>query len=118
MIQRTLLTAAALALLLAAPARAENAALTQDLKCLALSFTMLKSDDPKVADAGKTVAFYYLGRIDARDPSVDLVARFSDPAMQLSPDDMKAVATICAGQLSKRGQELNAASKELAARGF
>ena len=110
--------AAMLTLALSTTARAETPDMTHDLKCLALSFTLIQSADPKIADAGKLATFYYLGRVDGRDPTIDLADRFSKPDMQLSQEQLQSMAVDCGAELSERGTALKETSRRLEAAGF
>lgn len=107
-----------LTLIMSTSARAETPEMTHDLKCLALSFTIIQSNDAKVADAGKIATFYYLGRIDGRDPTIDLADRFSQPDMQLSQEELQRLAMDCGKELSERGKALTETSRRLEAAGF
>ena len=111
------LTAVALSLALSTTARAETPQMTQDLKCLALGFTLIQSTDPKVVEAAKVATFYYLGRVDGRDRTIDLADRFSKPDMQMSQDELQRMAQVCGGELSARSGELMDMSKRLEAAG-
>jgi hypothetical protein len=112
----------ALALALAATpalaARADTAddPSTADLKCLIVGFTMAQSTDPTQADAGKIVSFYYLGRLDGRDPSYDLEGRLVEVSSHMTPDEIRAAATRCGAALQARGQSIQAIGERLKAR--
>lgn len=117
MIRSIALTVTVLTLALAAPAHAESPETTQDLKCLAVGFALIQSPDPAVVDAAKVATFYYLGRIDGREPALDLADRLSKPDMQLTQEDLQKAAAICGDQLGARGKQLMEASKKLEAMG-
>jgi hypothetical protein len=106
-------TVVALIGVLALPARAETPEMTQDLKCLTLSFTLLQSADSAVVEAAKVAAFYYLGRVDGRDRSLDLAERLNRPDMRMSAEALRQLAPVCGDQLSQRGRELQAVATEI-----
>lgn len=65
-----------------APALAQDAARraptpeqTADLQCMAIFSALASQDD--MAEAGAIGVFYYLGRLEGRDPAVDWLSRFT-----------------------------------------
>ena len=52
------------------------------------------------------MAIYYLGRLDAQKPKVDLEALLIDQANRMTPADLKSEAVRCGSELAARGQEL------------
>ena len=71
----------------------------------------------EVVDAAKIATFYYLGRVDGRDRTLDLADRFSQPDMQMSQEDLQRMAQVCGAELGARSQELMDMSKRLEAAG-
>ena len=60
-----------IAALLAASSPAAGAPAPLDLRCFALMAELAEAGDPRVADAGRIGAQYFLGRIDAVEPNFD-----------------------------------------------
>ena len=99
----------------AAPAKSIAPAVKQDLQCFVL-YTVAagnEKDEKKVAGiiAG---TWYFLGRIDAKAPGIDLekVMRQEIPAMQADPRT-KEIGAACDAQFSKRGADLIAMGQSL-----
>lgn len=110
MARRGLVLALAAALALPATAHAETAETTADLRCVAVAFAM--TSDPKFSSIGMMVALYYLGRLDGRDPDLDLAKKFSDPDALMAGMSVQEAAKSCGEKMSLRGREL----KDIAAR--
>lgn len=113
-------TCAALALALttaALPARAEAPETTTDLKCLVFAISLSANSDPAKASVGTMAALYFLGRMDGREPKLDLENRLIQPDMQLKPTDFAQLGKACGGMLQTRGSELTAIGERLQAKG-
>jgi hypothetical protein len=106
-----------LALTAAATARAETPETTTDLKCLVFSMTMSGNSDAAKSAVGSMVALYFLGRLDGREPTLNLEKRLGDPDLQLKQAEFARVGMACGGMLQTRGSELAAIGGRLKAIG-
>jgi hypothetical protein len=115
--KRVTCAALALALMAAAPARAEAPETTTDLKCLVFSMSMGANADPSKAAIGAMAMLYFLGRLDGREPALNLETRLVQPDMQLKPADFAQLGVTCGGMLQNRGAELTAMGERIQAKG-
>ncbi len=86
-------------------ARADDAA--DDAKCLAVALNMASAQDADEQSVGILSTMYWLGRLDGRNPSLDLQKQLSDAADAMTQDDLKTEATRCTATLRARGEELS-----------
>lgn len=104
----TLLAAAALA---ATPV-ADDQVLQNDLRCVAALASLGDVADKEDADGIAAVMLYFLGKVDARAPGIDLMAGIekvlAEPAYN-GPTE----AVRCAGELSARADALDAIESAL-----
>ena len=98
-----------------------GSALDQDLHCLtaiANTLGVAKTEEDKTSLTA--VMFYYLGKVDAAAPDLDLekaivaVASLPDFAKKQLPTDLKR----CGAEIGSRGQQLSAIGTALTKRGF
>jgi hypothetical protein len=102
-----------LALAAAAPARAEAPETTSDLKCLVFSMGMSGNSDATKSAVGAMATLYFLGRLDGREPALNLEKRLADPDLQLKPSEAARIGMTCGGMLQTRGGELAAMGERL-----
>ena len=99
------LSAAALAASLAATgARAADTDITSDVRCMVVAAAMAQNTDPKVQNAGVMAGLYDLGKLDGREPNLDLEARLKQELAQMKPAEMMSEAQRCGAQLTARGK--------------
>ncbi len=115
----TFRTIAALALLASAPAAgAAGAAATAqdkaDAQCLAaLSIALGVTEDKDANAALAAGTLYFLGRLDGRPASVELVDLLQAEAEALEGKDMAPLLTRCGELIKSRGDAMTAAGEEL-----
>jgi hypothetical protein len=114
---RSLIVSAAVLAAVATAARAADPAPAADVRCLAVASFLAGNADPKVQNAGVLAALYYLGKLDGREPGMDLEARLKEVAMQLSPKDIQSEAVRCGAELGARGKTMNEIGLRLQALG-
>jgi len=107
MVRRTLALALSVALAFSSAARAEtpdNPETTADLRCIAVAFAMTADDQFKAV--GMMVMLYYLGRLDGREPDLDLAKKFSNPEGMLAGQSLQDAAKSCGEKMTARGKAL------------
>ena len=104
MIRRTACAALVLALAAVGPARAEAPETVTDLKCLVFAINLSGDPDTTKAGAGAMAALYFMGRIDGREPTMDVGKRINE--LRLKQSDMAAMSATCGGMLQARGKAL------------
>ncbi|THD77596.1 MAG: hypothetical protein E7812_13570 [Phenylobacterium sp.] len=107
-----LLSAACVAALLttATTARADDEAIGADARCIAVFAAMVQM--PAYKDAAGAGLLYYLGRLDARDPKLDLAAAVKHEAARMDRTEYMAVAQRCGSTLKQRNDALKAAARD------
>jgi hypothetical protein len=106
--------AAAIALAAGGAAQAEPDATRSDVRCLLAFSTMLKN--PAYKDAAGAGLFYFVGRIDARDPKFDLGAAMKREIGNMQTSDYVTEAQRCGAVLKQRNEDLKAAGEAAKAR--
>lgn len=86
-----------------------DARVEADFRCFAASLVMAgladEENDQEAIDAAALVSFYYLGRLEGRDGSVDWVARGID-AGNAQPDRLLPELSRCGAEFGAKGQEI------------
>lgn len=105
---RLILSAAALAGGLAAPAAAQDAATTADLRCTIAAVALAGSagGNATLQQQATMAALYFIGKLDGRTPNLDLEAGIRAEMAKMSQSEMGAEAQRCGQQLMGRGQAL------------
>lgn len=108
--------------LAAAPAAAQEAQErpvtaeeTADLTCMAV-FALFGAQ-PEVGEKAAVGIFYYLGRLEGRDPSVDWLERFHDFALTAVRQEVMAEAQRCGQALAARGEQMVRIGERMTATG-
>ena len=102
---------AALALTLALSSTALFAAPADDeadMRCFLVSADMADSKDAETKNAGSVMMFYFLGRLDGRNPNVDLKQLLVREAERMSDADKEKLLVSCSGKVEQRGKQLEA----------
>ena len=107
-----IIVAAVSASLLAGAAQAQPSDATRaDLRCV-LGFVALLQM-PAYKDAAGAGIMYYTGRLDGRDPNVDLAAPLKREAGNMATADYMTEAQRCGRVLKERSEALKAAGEGL-----
>ena len=88
-------------------ARAADDVSAADIRCLAVATLLSSNADPNVKNAGLMAALYYLGKVDGRDPRLDLESRLKQEFLQLSAQQVQAEASRCGAELGVRGKAVS-----------
>ncbi len=105
-----LLGLATAVVLAAGAAKAEKPDTTADLRCLAVAMAMAGSPDPKVRDDGVFAAYYYLGRIDGREPNLNLEASLIAQFKALGAGGAKTEIQTCGLLMAARTKAITDAA--------
>ena len=87
----------------AAPISSEQ---RNDIRCFVVAAEMADTEDKEVQTAASIMMFYFLGKLDGRNPKSDLDAVFEREAQLMSDDDKKALTATCAKTVEERGKQL------------
>src|SRR6187551_3255570 len=89
----------------ATPANADREA---DLRCVIIARGMSASPDESMKAASAMAAFYFFGRLEGREPNLDLEQALANEMAAMKSMDVRAEATRCGDELVNRGSELRA----------
>ena len=107
---------AVLAALLALPGPAwadKEEDMQADLRCMLAMYAT--SRNPQFAQGAGVALLYYAGRIEGRDPSLDLAAAMRKEAQRMNASDYSFNAKRCGDEVKAKGEVLKAAGEALSA---
>jgi hypothetical protein len=84
-----------------------------DVRCLVVTTTLLNSPDDSDRAAGISSAFYFLGRLDGREPHADLKPLIIAESKRMTSSDLRIESERCRKVLSARGAEIAAIGREV-----
>lgn len=93
-------------------AAAQDEAISSDARCIAAFGALIQI--PAYKDAAGAGLLYFLGRLDARDPKLDLVAAVRHETERMDRTEYMTEAQRCGALLKQRGEALKAAGQALA----
>ena len=96
-----------MALLFASAAAASPDVDSADVRCFLVAAEMADTKDKEVQSAASIMMFYYLGRIDGRDPKANVEALIEQEAARLTDADKKQLLTSCSAEVKLRGKQLS-----------
>jgi hypothetical protein len=93
----------------AAPAAAQDAENSADIRCALAAMAMVgATQDATMKQQATMAALYYVGRLDGRNPNLDLEARLRQEMAKMAPQELAGEAQRCGQQLMVRGKALQA----------
>jgi hypothetical protein len=96
------------AVAVAGAAQAEEAS-RADVRCVVAFSALLKN--PTYKDAAGAGLFYFVGRLDGREPSLDLSAAMTREIATMQTADYASEAQRCGAELKARNEALKAAGE-------
>jgi hypothetical protein len=108
------ITAAALAAVLLLPTSAiadRDDDMQADLRCVLAMYAT--SRNPQLAQGAGVALLYYAGRIEGRDPALDLTSAMIKEAQRMSASDYSFNARRCGDEVKAKGEALKAAGQSL-----
>jgi hypothetical protein len=96
-----------LTILFAAAAAAAPAVDSADVRCFLVTAEMADTKDKEVETAASIMMFYYLGRIDGKDPAANIEALVEQEAARLTDAEKKQLLATCSAQVERRGKQLS-----------
>jgi hypothetical protein len=101
-----MILAATLAAAVGGSAHAQDAAADADLRCAAVIY-YLHATDEKPSDEGLRAVLYFLGRVQAHEPKIDIQTRLPQAIRDLAGPKMVDEVNRCAGVFSAGTDELD-----------
>lgn len=102
---------------LVAAAPTMDAETLKDVRCFTALMVMAGTVGEEETKDVAVISQYYLGRIDARMPGLDLEAAIAAEADGLTAPQVETLVVSCADVVGKRGEELIVIGKALEERG-
>jgi hypothetical protein len=104
-------------LLFFAPACRASAQTPQvhDLHCLLAMGALQTNADPNVKSAGVMGSLYFLGKVVATEPNIDLGSQLASEAAKLKGQSTRALLDRCLQEYNARSQQLIATSNRVSA---
>ena len=104
------LAAIALAFAWVGAASAVESTKAEDLECLTLMGSLQTSADPQTKSTGVSGAFYFMGKLVATNPNIDLAREVTAEISRLRGQPAGAALQRCLNELNSRARELVASS--------
>src|ERR1700685_3052113 len=79
---------------------AQNADTVADVRCVAVGIRSAELPDSRQKSTGLLMALYFIGRLDGRDPKLDLEAMLSAQLSKMTAADFTAEAARCGNSLA------------------
>lgn len=106
-------TALSLLSLLPLQAMAQDADTVADIRCVAVGIRSAALPDSHQKSAGLLMALYFIGRLDGRDPALDLEARLREQLAKMTAADFTTEAARCGNTLSTKGAQITRLGQDL-----
>jgi hypothetical protein len=84
-----------------------------DARCVAVGIRAAELPDSHQKSTGLLMALYFIGRLDGRDPKIDLEAVLSEQLSKMSAADFTAEATRCGASLTTKGAQITQVGQDL-----
>ena len=82
-----------------------------DLRCMLAMYATARN--PQLAQGAGVALLYYVGRIEARDPALDLAAAMRKEAQRMSASDYSFNARRCGDEVKAKGELIKVAGQAL-----
>jgi hypothetical protein len=78
-----------------------------DIRCLAAGLRFAEMPDSHQKSTGMLMVLYYIGRLDGRNPDLDIEGLLTEQISKLTAAEYAALATRCGNNLSAKGQQIS-----------
>jgi hypothetical protein len=99
--------------LLPLPVIAQDADTVADVRCVAVGIRSAALPDSRQKSTGLLMALYFIGRVDGRNPKLDLEALLSEQLSKMTAADFAAEATRCGSSLATKGAQITKVGQDL-----
>jgi hypothetical protein len=104
---------AGLLVLLPAYAQAPQSDTIDDVRCVVVGMWIAGSGNSTQQSAGMMDALYYIGRLDGREPKLDVEALLVKEFVKMTPADFSREATRCGSHLAEKGKEITKMGQDM-----
>jgi hypothetical protein len=80
---------------------------SDDIRCLIAAVSLIQSPNNIVRAAGASSALYFLGRLDGRDPGLDLEKIILAEAKKMDSATLRSESERCGRSISTRGRMIS-----------
>lgn len=94
-------------------ALAQDADTVADVRCVAVGMRNAALPDSREKSTGLLMALYFIGRLDGRDPKLDLEASLEAQLSKMTAADFAAEGARCGSVLSTKGAQITHVSQDL-----
>lgn len=94
-------------------AMAQDADTVADVRCVAVGLRSAALPDSHQKSAGLLLELYFIGRLDGRDPKLDLEAMLSEQISKMSAADFTTEAARCGNTLTAKGAQITRVGQDL-----
>lgn len=94
-------------------AMAQDADTIADVRCVAVGIRSAELPDSRQKSTGLLMALYFIGRLDGRDPKLDLEALLAAQLSKMTAADFTAEATRCGNSLATKGAQITRVGQDL-----
>jgi hypothetical protein len=99
-------------------AAAQSDETMDDVRCLVVGLKLAQSPIDTIRSASVLMTIYYMGRLEGRDPKLDLQSRIADQVLQMSTLDVQSETRRCSAGLKAKGEAIAEMGKNLPQRAF
>jgi hypothetical protein len=92
---------------------AQDADTIADVRCVAVGIRAAELPDSRQKSTGLLMALYFIGRLDGRDPKLDLEALLATQLAKMSAADFTTEATRCGTSLATKGAQITQVGQDL-----
>lgn len=92
---------------------AQDADTVADLRCVAVGIRSAELPDSRQKSTGLLMALYYIGRLDGRDPKIDLEPLLAAQLARMTATDFTAEAARCGASLTTKGAQISRIGQDL-----
>ena len=92
---------------------AQDADTVADVRCVAVGIRSAALPDSHQKSAGLLMALYFIGRLDGRDPKLDLEAMLSEQLSKMTAADFTTETARCGNSLTAKGAQITRVGQDL-----
>lgn len=100
-----------------ARAYAQDPGTTANLRCLIVGLRASETSNPTVRSAGMMLSMYYLGRLDAHVPKLDIEEPLIKQISTMTAAEYKSEGIRCGTSLTAKGQQITRIGQDMIQRG-
>jgi hypothetical protein len=105
-----LLTASAVA---SCPVWSQDADTLADIRCVAVGVRSAEKPDSQQKSTGTLLVLYYIGRLDGRNPTLDVEKLLSEQIGKMTDADYAAEGIRCSRDLTKKGAQITRIGEDM-----